>query len=159
MLAIGNDMKIDDIMGEWPATIVLANKGGAAMMHVLVDEPSLSTTSTFVRLVHAADWSMDADMGTDDGSGYDGVFLDAPFLGIAKQGALSPQGYAALDPLQNATITLRTNKTQEDRASATLSTDVNQKFTIFSLGDDSNTTLLVCDDAAMPGDDQLTPCN
>jgi hypothetical protein len=156
--AIGNDMKVDDILGEWPATIVLASKAGAPMMKVLVDEPSLSDSSAFVRLVHAADWTMDADLGTDDGSGFTDVFQDAPFLGIAKQGAVSPQGYAALDPTQNVNVTLRTTKTQEDRASVTLSYDVDQKFTIFSMGDDTMSALLVCDDAATPGADFLTPC-
>jgi hypothetical protein len=158
---IGPDQKVDDISGDWPATIVLGSRSGVPEVSVLVDEPSLSDTMSFVRLVHAADWSTDAaDLGTDVGDGvFNDVFHDTPFLGIAKVGALSKQGYAALDPLRGATVTLCTTTMKETRATAVLSTGASQKLTIFSVGDDSKTTLLACDDAADAGPNHLTPCH
>lgn len=148
-----------DVPGEWPATIVLGQKAGKTEVRVLTDEPSLSGTATFVRLVHAASWAMDADLGsTDDDGDYVSIFGDTPFLGTAKQGTLSPQGYVATDPLAGTPLVLRTTTSKDVRLSLNASTDVNEKYSLFTLGDDTQSSLLACDDAATPGSDHLTPC-
>jgi hypothetical protein len=156
----GPDTKVSDVPGDWPATIVIGARSGVPQVALLPDEPSISNTASFVRLVHAADWTDDAaDLGTDLGNGvFNDVFHDTPFLGIARVGALSKQGYAALDPMSKATITLRTTTMQDTRATALFSTGPGQKLTIFSVGDDSKTSLLVCNDAADSAIDYLTPC-
>jgi hypothetical protein len=158
---IGPDTKVNDVPGDWPATLLLGAQSGVVSVALLADEPSISDTSSFVRLIHAADWQNDAaDLGTDLGNGvFNDLFHDTPFLGIARVGALSKQGYAALDPMSNATITLCTTAMKETRATAVLSTGPRQKLTIFSVGDDSKSALLVCNDAADSGLDFLTPCH
>jgi len=50
-VGIGTDVKAD-IAGEWPATIVLGQKSGSPEIKVLTDEPSVSASATFIRLVH-----------------------------------------------------------------------------------------------------------
>ena len=148
-----------DVAGDWPATIVLGQKSGSPETKVLVDEPSVSDSATFVRLVHAANWAMDADLGTNDDDGdYSGIFGDTPYLGIAKQGSLSKQGYAALQPLGGAPLILETTTSKEVRLTVNANTDVNEKYTLFTVGSDSKTSLLSCDDMAAPGPDHLTPC-
>jgi hypothetical protein len=157
---VGPDTPVNDVPGDWPATILLGAQSGVVKVALIADEPSVSDTASFVRLVHAADWQNDAaDLGTDLGTGvFNDLFHDTPFLSTAKVGALSKQGYAALDPMHNATISLLTTSMQETRATAVLSTAPRQKITIFSVGDDSKTLLLACDDAAETGIDYLTPC-
>ncbi len=156
---VGADVKTD-IPGEWPATIVLGQKSGTPETKVLIDEPSISNTTTFVRLVHAANWAMDADLGTNDDDGnYSGIFGDTPYLGTAKQGTLSKQGYATLDPLGGAPLILQTTTSKEVRLTINANTDVDEKYTLFTVGTDKQTSLLACDDEATPGNDHLTPCS
>jgi hypothetical protein len=158
-VGVGADVTVSDIPGEWPATIVLGQRAGAPELRVLVDEDSLSDTSTFLRLVHAADWSTDADLGGPDGNGdFQSIFGDTPFLSTAKIGSLSKQGYAALDPIDNGTLILRTTTTQQVRVTVTVTANVDDKYTVFTMGNDQTSSLLFCDDGAQTGSDHLTPC-
>ena len=163
-VGVGADVTVADSLGEWPATILLGEKAGAPLLRVLVDEPSVSSMSTFMRFVHAADWVMDADLGQllPDCCGdttYDGVFVDTPYLNIAKSGdQLSKQGFAVLDPLNGISMVLQTTKSADVRATVTVNTDVNEKFSVFTMGTDAASSMLFCDDVADPGKDHLTPC-
>jgi Domain of unknown function (DUF4397) len=139
------------------------NNNGFTLKAFLNDAAKPEATKTKLRIVHASPDTPGVDAGTGSGEGFSVLATNFSYPNAWNPAGVSDKGYATLDKLGNATISVRANGANTDALVLSgLSTNGADIYTGWAIGQlagtgDKRLSVLLCDESGA-ANGLLTSC-